>query len=112
MLLVSIRRCSAAAECPSHWLYLSQGVPLHVLHGSLLVLLLQGVQVWLVQEGGAGVDRVVLQVGGRASASIDRRPQARLLQDLCREKHTEAPAVKVFCSSLTSPPSRFCRFPT
>lgn len=32
---------------------------------------------------------MVLQVRGRSSASIDGRPQARLLQHLCREKHTQ-----------------------
>lgn len=50
MVLVSIHNCYATARRPSRRLYLSEGVPLHVLHGSLLVLLLQGVQVWLVEE--------------------------------------------------------------
>lgn len=82
------------------WFYLSQGVPLHVLHGSLLVLLLQGVKVWLVEERGAGVDRVVLQVRGRASASVHRRPEAGLLQDLCTQKHTRVPGVKAYIISV------------
>lgn len=71
--------------------YLSQRVPLHVLYGSLLLLLLvllQGVQVLLLQEGGAGVDGVMLQMSRRSSASVHRRPQAWLLHHIYGHRET------------------------
>lgn len=73
--------------------YLSYGVALHVLHGSLLlvllVLLLQGVQLLLPQEGGAGVDGVVLQVGRGAPTPVYRRPETGLLQNVWKRKWLE-----------------------
>lgn len=79
------RQKLAANELNEYSAYLSQRVPLHVLYGPLLLLLLvllQGVQVLLLQEGGAGVDGVMLQMGRRSSASVHRRPQAWLLHHI------------------------------